>query len=295
MNQSASGRDARAWLILITLAFVWGTSFILMKKAMMVFPPVQVAALRIFSAFLVLLPFVYNRYREIPPSSWKYIIAVGFLGNCIPAVLFTKAQTVISSSLAGILNALTPVFTLLVSFFVFRTSFTLYNFVGVLIGFAGCMGLMMMREGPSGQPSFQYSSYVVLATICYAFSVNIIRNKLHSIDSLIIAGWALFTVGLFSGVYLFTTDFTMRLLTYKGSFLSLGCVLLLGIFGTAVSLVYYNKLIKISGALFAASCTYLIPVFAMFWGLLDNERLTLFHLVGLSFILLGVYLVNKKA
>src|SRR4051812_20644220 len=102
-----------AFLLLIILAVIWGSTFILMKRGLEQFTPPQVAAIRLSVAFICLFPFVVRHVRKIEPSRWKFILVSGMLGNGIPAFLFTAAQTKVSSSAAGVLNSLTPVFTVI--------------------------------------------------------------------------------------------------------------------------------------------------------------------------------------
>ena len=277
------------------LALIWGSSFILMKKALVDFTPGQVASVRMFSSFLFLLPFVYHRLSEIKTTEWKFMVASGFLGNGIPAFLFAYAQTRIPSFMAGMLNSLTPVFTLALGYFIFQTKVTLLRVLGVSIGLGGAIWLVGMTtaSGDLSDVSW-YPLLVVIATICYAGSVNIIRHKLQEADSLVIAAGALTSIGPLTGIYLFTTDFTHRLETNPDTWLSLFFVLILALVGTTLSLVFFNQLIKIAGALFASSVTYLIPIVAMLWGVADGESLGIWHLAALGAILGGVYLINKS-
>lgn len=277
------------------LAVIWGSSFILMKKALVDFTPGQVASVRMFSSFLFLLPFVYHRLREIKTTEWKFMVASGFLGNGIPAFLFAYAQTRIPSFMAGMLNSLTPVFTLALGYFIFQTKVTLLRVLGVSIGLAGAVWLVGMTTATGNLSDVSwYPLLIVIATVCYAGSVNIIRYKLQDTDSLVIAAGALTSIGPLTGIYLFTTDFIHRLETNPDAWLSLMYVLILALLGTTLSLVFFNRLIKIAGALFASSVTYLIPIVAMLWGLADGETMGIWHLAALGAILGGVYLINKS-
>lgn len=282
------------YIIMLLLAGIWGSSFILMKRGMEAYSSGQVAALRIFIAFLCLLPFIFSKLKDVKKENWKYLIASGFLGNGIPAFLFTYAETGISSSLAGILNSLTPLFTLIVGYFLFKSKITPINFLGVIIGFAGTAWLLYDMQNPNIQLNLFYSLLVILATVCYAFSVNIIKTHLHNLDSILISGAALILVGPLCGIYLFFTDVIYRSVEMPNAMEAFGYILILGIFGTAVSLYYFNKLIKMSSALFASSTTYFIPIVAVFWGMADHETIGLRQVVSMAIILSGMYLINKK-
>ena len=279
---------------MIGLSLIWGSSFILMKRGLEDFPSDQVAAIRMATSFLCLFPFVMFHASKIKSYQWKYIFATGLLGNGIPAFLFTAAQTHVPSFIAGMLNSLTPVFTMAIGYFIFKTEVTINKILGVALGLAGTVSLILVSSDGSIGSVTWYPLLIVAATICYGISVNIIRNKLHDVASIHISGFALMIVGPPTGIYLFTTDFTERLSNNPHALVSLGYVLLLAIFGTAVSIVIFNRLIKSSGALFASSVTYLIPIVAMLWGLVDGEKPGLFHLAAMGAILGGVYLINLK-
>jgi drug/metabolite transporter (DMT)-like permease len=290
-----TNHNTMKWILIAGLAVIWGSSFILMKKALVDFSPGQVASLRMFSSFLFLLPFVWHRLKEIKTEQWKFMAGTGMLGNGIPAFLFAFAQTKIPSFMAGMLNSLTPVFTLAIGYFMFKTQVTFARFLGVAIGLAGAVWLVGMTTttGDLSEVSW-YPILIVIATLCYAFSVNIIKHKLQEADSLMIAAGALISIGPITGIYLFSTDFLNRVETIPGAWISLIYVLILALLGTTFSLVIFNNLIKIAGALFASSVTYLIPIVAMLWGLADGEVMGVWHLAALGAILVGVYLINKS-
>ncbi len=291
---SKQPNPALNWLLLIILGLIWGSSFILMKRGLEDFSADQVAAIRMFASFLFLLPFVITRYQEVKSYQWKFIFATGLLGNGIPAFLFAYAQTELPSFMAGLLNSLVPVFTLAVGYLIFKTEVTFNKVAGVLLGLAGAVSLILSSSSTKVLELSWYPMLIVIATICYAMSVNTIRHKLHEVDAVLISGFALWIVGPPSGIYLFTTNFTQTLSENPHAFVSLTYVLLLALFGTAISIVLFNRLIKLSSALFASSVTYLIPIVALLWGLADQESIRFFHILALGAILGGVYLINLK-
>ena len=283
------------WIILIALALTWGSSFILMKRGLDVFSSDEVAALRIFIAFLFLSPLMFRHVKKPLLKHWKGFLGMGVLGNFIPAFLFTKAETGISSSLTGMLNSLTPLFTLLLGVVLFKTKTKLVNAIGILTGFAGAIGLLMVGKSEDMDNNLLFGLYVVLATVCYALSVNIIKKELGGVNSVTATVWAMMFIGPLAGIYLFgCTDFITDLQTHPAAFTSLGFVSILAIFGTALSVILFNVLIRNTNALFASSVTYLIPVVAMMWGIADGESVQVLHFVWIGLILAGVYLVNKK-
>lgn len=284
-----------AFLILIFLAIIWGSSFILMKRGLEQFTPPQVASIRLTVAFLCLLPFVFRDVKKIPKVKWKFIAVSGIFGNGIPAYLFTAAQTVVSSALAGILNSITPLFTMILGYFFFHSKFSPIRIAGVIIGLAGTVYLIRMNSGGTFSADVPHVLFIVLATLFYATSVNVIRHRLSDVKSIHIAGFALCFAGPPAAVYLFTTDFVERISSGSPALMSFMYICLLAVFGTAISIVIFNYLIKISGALFAASCTYLIPVVAIFWGYADNESLGISLFIGMAMILAGVYLIGRNS
>jgi drug/metabolite transporter (DMT)-like permease len=282
------------WLILLLLAFIWGSSFILMKRGLEVFSSTEVASLRIFIAFLFLIPFAMPHFKIMGSNKGPYIFLVGLMGNGIPAFLFTKAQMGLSSSLTGMLNSLVPLFTLLIGVVVFKTKIKFHNALGILIGLAGAVGLIAANNNTfSG--SFEYALYVIIATILYASTINIIKKYLSEVSSVQIASLAFMFIGPFAGIYLFlATDFVKVAAINPGAMQSIAYISILAVIGSALSVMIFNVLIKITSAIFASSVTYIIPVFAMLWGVFDGEAINLIHLASIAVILTGVYLVNKK-
>lgn len=285
----------KSYLLIAILAIIWGSSFILMKRALLVYTPYQVGSVRIFVAFLFMLPFVVRYFRTIERSKWKYLIAAGILGNGIPSILFPLAETRINSAVAGMINTLTPIFTLIIGVLFFGMKVGQNRILGLAIGLLGAFLLVMGQNSGIGINQINsFALFVVLATVCYAFSVNIIRNKLSSIDSLRNSGFAIFFIGIPMGIYTFSTDFVSRTVHTEGAGFSLLCIAILGIFSTAISTIIFNKVIKTAGALAATSVTYLIPFVAVLWGLWDHESLGVFHFIGMTAILFGVYIVNRQ-
>ncbi len=286
----------KRWLLLAVLALIWGSSFILMKRGLEYFEAGQVASLRIFVSCCAMLPLVIHRSREVKKDQFRYLVATGLLGNGLPAFLFAIAQTRVASSLAGMLNSLTPVFVVLVGLFFFKAPFKWSQIAGVITGLAGAFALIQISSKASVfSDNAWFGLLIVLATICYAFNVSIIRHYLHEVDSVLISGFALLVAGIPCGIYLFSTDFLLRLQMGGQAWMSFMSVLALGLLGTAFSTVLFNQLIKISNALYASSVTYLIPVVATLWGVFDGEIINWKHLLALMAILTGIYLINREA
>ncbi len=283
-----------AWALLIILSLVWGSSFILMKRGLDAFTSDEVAALRISIAFLFLAPFLIKYYKIDLKKYLPGLILMGVFGNLLPAFLFTKAETQISSSLTGMLNALTPLFTVLVGLFWLKVKPKVMQIVGIIVGFIGAACLMIFDAGSDSSKNVIYSLLVVAATFFYAISVCGIKKYLSDLNSITATVWAFCITGPISLIYLFGfSDFTVHLTSSPMAMSSLGYISILAIVGSALSVIAYNILIKNSGTVFAASCTYLIPVVAIGWGVFDGETVNFYQVFSIIVIILSVYLINR--
>ncbi|WP_299454733.1 DMT family transporter [uncultured Microscilla sp.] len=282
-----------AWSILILLAIVWGSSFILMKKGLLVYPPLQVAALRVGFAFIFLVGLAVVRFRKVPKNKWKALFVSGLVGVFIPAFLFPLAQTHVDSAITGVLNALTPMSALVLGVVIFRQKTVRTKVVGILIGFVGIICLIFTNA--NGGASFNaYALFAIAATVCYGFNLNYIKHYLHDMKSLDISVFSISLVGPFALVYLFASDFATIYAHKEGSVLALVYIAILGIAGTAIALVLFNRLLQMTNPIFASSVTYLIPLVAIILGVLDKEEILPSHYIGMTITILGVWLVNRK-
>ena len=283
-----------SWFLLIALSLVWGSSFILMKRGMDAFSSQEVAAMRISMAFLVLLPVFIRHFRKEYFTHLKALFLTGIFGNLIPAFLFTAAETQISSGLAGMLNALTPVFTVILSIFWLRIKVSRRQVLSLFAGLLAAVGLMAFDSSQDNSRNILFGLLVVAATVCYAISVNVIKKYLSTLSSIGTTAWAFTITGPIAMVYLFLgTDFTHTLSTHTMAWPSLGYTAVLAVVGSALSVMAYNSLIKSAGTVFASSCTYLIPIVAVFWGFLDGESVNFPQILCVLTIIFSVYLVNR--
>ncbi len=280
------------WATLLLLSLIWGSSFILMKKGLESYSHMQVAAFRIFFSFVFLLPITIKKIKVIRRDNVQSLIIVGIIGFAIPAFLFTKAQTRIDSSLAGMLNSLTPLFTLIVGLLAYRTRARRMNVVGLFLGLLGATGLMWNGDLNILKGINVFALFIVAATICYGINVNEIKFKLMQLSSLEITSLAFLFTGPVAGIFLLFTDFTGVSET-PDYLLNLAYIAILALFSSVIAVLIFNHLIKYTTTLFATSVTYIIPLFAIFWGFIDGESIRLLQLFWIAVILLGVYLVNK--
>lgn len=284
-----------SWALLIFLAIIWGSSFILIKKGLDIFSATEVAGLRMFSASLFMVPFAIGKIKKVDKAHYGYLFISGFIGSLIPAFLFALAQTRINSSLTGIINALTPLFVLLIGILFFKQKITLFIVLGLVLCFAGTLGLIFAGNDNSWTSPNYYALLVVLATILYGFNVNIIKFSLKDVSPTGIASISLVFVGPIAAIQLFGfTDFTDKVIHHDQGLVALFYISFLGIIGTGFALIVFNKLVKLTTPLFSSSVTYLIPIVAIFWGVWDGEQLYLIHFICIFTILAGVFLANRR-
>lgn len=284
-----------AYLTLIFLSMLWGVSFFFIKKGLVAFSWNEVAALRITFATLAFSPFIIQAFRKVESSQYKYVFAFAMLGNAIPAFLFPLAQTQISSSLAGILNSVTPLLTFTAGVLFFGVAFILKKFWGVLIGLVGASILILNGADWESDGNQWYGLFAVLAAVCYGFSSNIIKNKLQNIPSHLTSAIAFALVGPWAiGYLLLGTNFIHTMQTDENAWFSFTSILYLGFISTAFATYIFIKLVQMTSALFGAAVAYIIPITAVFIGFLDGEFISLWHFIGMSLILFGVYLTRGK-
>jgi len=283
-----------AWVLLGILALIWGSSFILIKVGLTSFSAGEVGAMRIVFASLFLLPVSLPRVRQIRRRQWLLLLIIGFFGSLIPSFLFATAQTRIPSSIAGILNALTPLFTLIIGMSFFSQKTTPRTLAGIFIGFAGSMVLILSGSESGWSGINWYALFVVCATIFYGANLNIIKFQIEDLTSRAITSISLLLVGPAALVYLLGWTPFLDHVGSPEAAMPLLAIATLGIVGTAIALILFNQLVKITSPVFTSSVTYLIPIVAVFWGLLDGEELLSGHYVGLALIIAGVYLSTYR-
>ncbi|MCG9791531.1 DMT family transporter [Flavobacterium algicola] len=281
------------WAYLTVLALIWGSSFILIKKGLVGLSAIQVGSLRIIFASLFLLIIGFKSLIEIPKNKWKYLALTAICGTFLPAFLFAISQTELDSGITAILNSLTPLNTLIIGAVAFNLGFQKRQLWGVFIGLAG--SLLLVLNGALNHPeqNYYYAFLIITASVCYAINVNLIKHYLSDMSPLSI------TTGNFAVLFipalaiLYFSGFTETVHIEKVQ-TSILYILILGVVGTGIANILFFKLIQIASPVFASSVTYLIPLIAFFWGILDNESLTNIQFLGAFIILVGVYLSARK-
>jgi drug/metabolite transporter (DMT)-like permease len=275
------------WIVLAILSLIWGTSYILMKKGLESFSAFQVGSLRVLITFLCLLPIAVRNLHKLNRDNILSVFIIGFLGNAIPAFLFPIAQTKISSSLAGMLNSLSPVFTLIIGITIYNRQAIKTQIAGVFLGLAGAAGLLY-----AGSFTFNfYGLFVVLATLLYGISSNEV-SKVKGLNGLQITSLSFFVISPVAICYLLFSDLSSAAET-ENWVRNLGFIAILAILGSATALALFYLLIRDTSPVFAATVTYFIPIVATMWGLADNEHLTFSMLISIIFIFAGVYIINR--
>ncbi len=281
------------WVLLLFVSFVWGASFILMKRGLESFSPIQLGTMRIFFAFLFLLPLFFKRIKKLKKEYIKPLIFVSILGNLIPAILFALAQTKVSSSMAGMLNTMFPLIALIIGTIFYKTKTEKHRIFGIFVGLVGTIGIIFSNGFSLSNDGVLFSGFIVIATIFYAISINEIKFNLAKLDGITITVFAFMISGPIAGIYLLFSDFSDAIATpnFKDNLIY---VILLAFGGSAVAVTLFYLLIDYVDVIFASLTTYIIPIFAIIWGLFDDETVTTVQILFMIIVFIGIYLVNKK-
>jgi len=285
----------KKWIYIIVLSIIWGSSFILIKKSLIGFTPLQLGALRIIISGFFIFLFGLKTIKGLTKTQWKWLIISGFIGTFFPAFFFAFAQTEIDSAVASILNSLVPLNTILLGFAVFKIASTRRQILGVIIGFFGTAILIMDGAQLNPQQNYLYAGLVLISGVMYGVNVNIIKRYLQDVKAITIAvgNFAAIVIPAFI-VLLFTNFFSKETFQGQDFVISLVYVIILSAFGTALAKVMFNRLVQMTTPVFASSVTYLMPIIAIIWGLLDGEGFSLIQGLATILILIGVYFANKR-
>jgi len=291
----SQNKNASALLLLLVVSLIWGTSFILMKLGLKAFSPQELGALRVTAAAIFLLPLALPRLKELKPGDSGKLFISGLLGVFAPAFLFAFAQTRLNSSLAGILNTLSPLWTMIAGALFFSQRFRGLAVVGIILSFAGAFMLALSRNSGAITGINAHALFIVAACALYGSNLNWIKFRIQGLGSIAITSISILFVGPLAAVYLFGfTDFMHTMTHNPEAWKAFGYIMLLAFMSTAVAGLIFNKLLHISSPLYASSVTYIMPIVAVMWGVLDGEKLLPGHFIGMAAILGGVYLANKK-
>lgn len=291
----------KSYIYLIILSFIWGSSFILIKYGLQDasgntrLTPEYLGALRLSIAFLILIPFGISSLNTITKKQWFYLAVIGIIGNGIPTFLFAYAQTTLSSAETGILNSTVPVFTIIIAVVFFKFSWTFKHIIGICFGITGTLFIINGK----GINSLSFDNIVaitlvVLASLCYAISLTIIKYKTKDLSPKLITSASFYFVGIPCVIYLLFSDFTSFIQENPNSIDGIYSIIILAVVCTALAVLLFNRMIQISSPVFASSITFTIPVVALVIGFYNKEDISFLQIIGMFTILVGVFFINKK-
>ncbi|MGG7439829.1 DMT family transporter [Chryseobacterium arthrosphaerae] len=286
--------DKEKWILLVILSIIWGSSFILIKKSLEHFNPFQVGSLRVLIAGIILLPVAISNYKLFPKKHLKWLILAAFTGNFIPMFLFPIAETEVSSSIAGIINSMMPIFVIIVGALVWKFETTKKQIIGTFISFTGVC-ILAFGGGDSGEFKLIPILLLLLATLCYALSTTTVKSKLMEVSSTVLSAFVFSFVLFFPSVIALTsTGFFSEFNFSKDNMLGLLFVSLLSIFGTGLAMMMNYRLLKVSPPLFASTVTLVMPIVAIIWGIIDGEKLTYLQFIGAGIIIGGLIFLRAN-
>lgn len=285
-----------SWGIFILLCIIWGSSFILMKAGKEELTWMQIASLRIFSAGLVMLPFALFYFSKIPMKKMPFVVLTAICGNLLPAYLFAGAIAKnMDSGLAGILNSLTPICVIVIGIVFFKTRLQGKKILGVIIGFAGLLLLTLSNKNGINLENFEYTLWILLATLAYGFNINMVGHYLKDINPIHLAVVSLTFMLIPTGIVLMQQDFFSLPFDERATFWAVVSSVTLGVASSAIATALFYILVKKAGGLFASLVTYGAPFIALAWGFIYGEKITVRQIACLGIILCGVYLANMPA
>ena len=284
-----------AWALLILLAIIWGSSPILIKKALIKLDPFEIGALRLTLASFVLFPFLAKNLKEIRRKDYLILFISGIVGNVLPYFLYPIAQTKIDSATSGVLTSLTPFFALIVGVLFYKLKATKNNIIGLVIGFIGTSLLILFSNKSDGFSVDLFGLFVVAATLLYGINLNLVKYHLNHLKPITITSFSIVSILPITVYILFySTTFLSHFNNFNNYSLEFGYVFILGVLGTSIATIVFYNLIKIKDTVFASMVTYLMPLVAIIFGVLDGEIINAIQLFGMALIMGGVFINSKK-
>ena len=282
-------------MYLFLLSLIWGSSYILIKRGLVGLSPIELGSARIVISTAFLLVLGFNSLSGLSRYHWKWLIITGFLGTFFPSFFFAFAQLHIDSSVAAILNSLTPIFTVLVGITLFATRMLARQYFGVVLGFVGSLGLVWGGAQINPNQPIGYVLLIISASMCYAINIHFLKHKLSAVSPMAMTLGNFIAILPTALIMLFFSDFfSFQKLQNPEVITSLGYVATLAFFGTAIAKVMFNRFVKMASTVFVSSVTYTLPIVALFWGTLDGEKISGYQLLSTVVILVGVSLAHKK-
>lgn len=284
-----------AWLLLFLLSLIWGSSPILIKKALISLNPFEIGALRLSFAALVLLPFLAKSLRDLKKNDFLILFISGIVGNVIPYFLYPIAQTKIDSATSGVLTSLTPFFALIIGVVFYRQKATKNNLIGLVIGFIGTATLILFTSKTSGNGPDIFGLFVVLATVLYGINLNLIKYHLNHLKPITITSFSIVLIlPITLYILIVDTPFLEHFNDFQTHKFEFFYVFILGVICTSIATIIFYKIIKIKDTVFASTVTYLMPIVAVIIGVGDGEIINIIQVGGMILILTGVFISGKE-
>ncbi|MCX7551155.1 DMT family transporter [Xanthomarina sp. F2636L] len=283
------------YILLLIISLTWGSSFILIKKTLPVFDPYQIGAFRAGLSGVFLAFIGFSAMRKMTKKDIFWIALSGFFGNFLVVFIFPFAQLEVSSSLAGIINALDPIFTLILGVFLFGIRSKSIQYFGAVIGFIGALILIYSSGTESGESHYFYILLLVIGSALYAVSALIVEKKLKHIKTTELTS-SIYTIWMIPSLIIlgFSGFFTKIDYSQSATMEALGSLVFLTVVSTTLVMFLFFKLVQDTSAVFVSTVSLLIPVIAVFWGILDDEKFTFWYALGGTLVLIGVYFIRDK-
>lgn len=279
------------WIVFVILAFIWGASFILIKKSLISFSSGDVGLLRITISGLTFLPFLFFSKFRLPLRKWPLAILISIVGNGIPAFMYAAAETRLGSAVTGVLNSLSPIFALIIGVLFFKLVMNRNHLLGIFFGCAGLITLVISEDDWSVSA---YIIFIILATLCYGLSANLVKYFAGDLNPIAISATGFVCLTALMLPVGFITGTFPKLVSPDTQSVALVALIVLSLFGTVLANVMFYWLIQRSGVMFSTAIAYAMPVMAIVWGSLDEEKFTWLHGIGFAFILTAIYTLRKK-
>ncbi len=283
-----------SWILFTSLVLIYGSAFILIKWGLISYSPQQVASYRIFIGGIALSPFAFGlRKVSLSKAQWYFLIQSGILGSFIPAYLFASAEEHLDSGITSVIGSIMPVFTVLISYFVFQYKLAKFQILGLTLAFSSA--LIIGLKGNSGfDIQWKGVSYILVAALCYAANLNFIKYKLEGLPPKVISSVSLLFLILPTGFLLSQNGF-FEGFNNPEKLKSIISITILGLTSTALALLLFINLLKIANPLFTSSITFVIPLVAILWGIFDGERIDIQELIAIILMLFGIWLISKRS
>ncbi len=282
------------WLSIILLSIIWGSSFMLIKKSLLALNPYEVGAMRILITGISMSPALWIFRRFIDWKKWPFFLLVGMTGSGLPSILYPMAETHINSSLAGVLNSLAPMFTLIFSVALFKNASNKNQFIGVILGFIGAIIMILFNGNSYGTTHILYASLVLIATMLYGMNANLVKHFFQETKAVIITALSFGLLMPFALAYILKMNTIPNLLVHPDGKIALLAVSVLALVGTSFATFLFFRVLQKTDAVLGASVAYMVPIVAIGLGLLDGEHFETNHIIGTILILFALRMISKK-